>query len=434
MATIRALVVDDSRLAQFALKQQLFDLGVHADAVASGEDALAYLCNQKPDVIFMDHTMPGMDGLQAVREIKNDDTTAHIPVYMYTSMEGISYETEAKAVGAVGVLPKQVKPQDLSQILREVRLLKRRREQKDNVTHIHTIPSEQDEPNKINLDAIANSYEEKAEYKALKDMMRKEVHELGEFVHEQLNQIKTTMAGELTIGEEPAQNTAPQPSRGGWIPWSITTTLTVVILLMFYHFVINQPVVNAQRGDSGTMQRKESPLEAILPSQESGEVSVEQWAYTLEWALNLDNKIPNGEYLLGDTLVIKLSKLVDLLDDAGFEGLVVLEAHLGNYCMIANSEGEWVVPDAGTPRSECEVPTMSASEAESTAEQQSVAFGNFMSSYQDDLSGDIAIEIVSKGRSDPAMPYPDSDSNTTAGQWNRVAAYNNRVEIKLLAE
>lgn len=434
MATIKALVVDDSRLAQFALKQQLFDLGVHADAVASGEDALAYLCNQKPDVIFMDHTMPGMDGLQAVREIKNDDTTSHIPVYMYTSMEGISYETEAKAVGAVGVLPKQIKPQDLSQILREVRLLKRRREQKDNVTHIHTIPGDQDEPNKINLDAIAHSYEEKAEYKAMKEVMRKEMSELSEFVHEQLSQIKTTVAGEMTISEAPVQNATPPQTRSAWLPWSLSTTLMVVVLLMFYHFVINQPNVSSISRDVPSNQRVESPLETILPSQDVTEASVEQWAYTLEWALNLNNKIPHGEYLLGDTLVIKLSKLIDLLDETGFHGIVMLEAHLGEFCMIANSEGEWVLPSPSAAKGDCEVPAMSASEAEAEAEQQSVAFGNFMSSYQDDLTNHINIEVVAKGRGNPAMPYPDSEGNTTAGEWNRVAAYNNRVVIKLLAE
>ena len=54
--------------------------------------------------------MPGMDGLQAVQAIKNDPRTATIPIMMYTSQEGELYLGQARALGAVGVLPKQIKP------------------------------------------------------------------------------------------------------------------------------------------------------------------------------------------------------------------------------------------------------------------------------------------------------------------------------------
>ena len=64
----------------------------------------------RPDVIFMDHMMPGMDGFQAVQAIKNNPRTATIPIMMYTSQEGELYVGQARALGAVGVLPKQVKP------------------------------------------------------------------------------------------------------------------------------------------------------------------------------------------------------------------------------------------------------------------------------------------------------------------------------------
>ena len=57
----------------------------------------------------MDHLMPGMDGFQAIQAIKGNPDTATIPVVMYTSQEGELYVSQARALGAVGVLPKTVK-------------------------------------------------------------------------------------------------------------------------------------------------------------------------------------------------------------------------------------------------------------------------------------------------------------------------------------
>ena len=82
----------------------------------------------RPDVIFMDHLMPGMDGFQAIQAIKGNPDTAMIPVVMYTSQEGELYVSQARALGAVGVLPKTVKQADVSRVLYQLRLLPERRD------------------------------------------------------------------------------------------------------------------------------------------------------------------------------------------------------------------------------------------------------------------------------------------------------------------
>ena len=76
----------------------------------------------------MDHLMPGMDGLQAVQAIKSNPQTAMIPIMMYTSQEGELYVGQARALGAMGVLPKQVRPVDVSKVLYELHLLPDRRD------------------------------------------------------------------------------------------------------------------------------------------------------------------------------------------------------------------------------------------------------------------------------------------------------------------
>jgi len=126
----RALIVDDSRSARVILSRMLEQQGLTVDTAESAEQALEYLQRSRPDVIFMDHLMPGMDGFQAVQTIKADPLTATIPLMMYTSQEGELYVSQARALGAVGVLPKTVRPVDVSRILYQLHLLPDRRTQR----------------------------------------------------------------------------------------------------------------------------------------------------------------------------------------------------------------------------------------------------------------------------------------------------------------
>jgi CheY-like chemotaxis protein len=75
----------------------------------------------------MDHMMPGMDGFQAVQTIKNNPRTSSIPILMYTSQEGDLYLGQARALGAEGVLPKQIKHTDVTKMLYQLRLVSDRR-------------------------------------------------------------------------------------------------------------------------------------------------------------------------------------------------------------------------------------------------------------------------------------------------------------------
>ncbi|HEB57156.1 MAG TPA: response regulator, partial [Gammaproteobacteria bacterium] len=67
-----ALIVDDSRSARLVLQRMLEKYGLEAHTVSSAEEALDYLVRHRPDVIFMDHLMPGMDGFEAITHIKKN--------------------------------------------------------------------------------------------------------------------------------------------------------------------------------------------------------------------------------------------------------------------------------------------------------------------------------------------------------------------------
>jgi len=127
MTPKRALVVDDSKSARAFLARILERHEIEVDAAESAEAAIEYLARNKPDVIFMDHMMPGMDGFQAVQTIKNNPRTSAIPILMYTSQEGDLYLGQARALGAEGVLPKQIKQSDVTKMLFQLRLVSDRR-------------------------------------------------------------------------------------------------------------------------------------------------------------------------------------------------------------------------------------------------------------------------------------------------------------------
>src|SRR6267154_4760985 len=127
MGAKRALIVDDSKSARLFLARILEKYEIDDDNAENAEAAIEYLTSHRPDVIFMDHLMPGMDGFQAVQAIKNNPLTATIPIMMYTSQEGELYLGQARALGAVGVLPKQIKPTDVSKVLYQLHLLQDRR-------------------------------------------------------------------------------------------------------------------------------------------------------------------------------------------------------------------------------------------------------------------------------------------------------------------
>src|SRR6201992_1918608 len=127
MGAKRALIVDDSKSARLFLARILEKYEIDVDNAENAEAAIEYLTSHRPDVIFMDHLMPGMDGFQAVQAIKNNPLTATIPIMRYTSQEGELYLGQARALGAVGVLPKQIKPTDVSKVLYQLHLLADRR-------------------------------------------------------------------------------------------------------------------------------------------------------------------------------------------------------------------------------------------------------------------------------------------------------------------
>jgi len=117
---MKALLVDDSKAARFAMGKLLKDHGLEVEMAASGEEALDKIATEPINIVFMDQSMPGMGGIAATRAITSNEKTAHIPVVLCTGNEGEKLEQMASEAGAVGVLTKPPKEDALKRVLSNV--------------------------------------------------------------------------------------------------------------------------------------------------------------------------------------------------------------------------------------------------------------------------------------------------------------------------
>jgi CheY-like chemotaxis protein len=119
----RALVVDDSRIARHVLSGLLDRLGFEVDTVDSAEAALNRLSGNLPDVVFMDHLLPGMQGLEAVRKLRARIERNAMRIVMYTSQDGELFADVARDAGADDIFVKTSKSGALDAILQRLDLL-----------------------------------------------------------------------------------------------------------------------------------------------------------------------------------------------------------------------------------------------------------------------------------------------------------------------
>ncbi|HVK59330.1 MAG TPA: response regulator, partial [Candidatus Kapabacteria bacterium] len=113
LARLRVLVVDDNTTAREILQEALSSMVESVDVVASGREALTAVKRQDSiapyDIVFVDWRMPGIDGLQASKYIKSDETLTHQPaIVLVTAFGREEVREEAERLQLDGFLVKPV--------------------------------------------------------------------------------------------------------------------------------------------------------------------------------------------------------------------------------------------------------------------------------------------------------------------------------------
>jgi CheY-like chemotaxis protein len=99
------LLVDDSVHLQIAFKKRLTSSGYRVELASDGEEGLRLARSTRPDVILLDMLLPKLGGVEVLRALKADSTTATIPVIALSGLP-MSNEARLRRDGAISYLQK----------------------------------------------------------------------------------------------------------------------------------------------------------------------------------------------------------------------------------------------------------------------------------------------------------------------------------------
>ena len=428
MAQRCALIVDDSRTARQALGQVLASNQLRVETAESAEQALEFLSHARPDVIFMDHMMPGMDGFQAVRAIKNNPATATIPIMMYTSQEGELYVGQARALGAVGVLPKQIKPVEVSQVLKSLHLIG------IETGHEPGLAAELDragESASLRPDATARDWGE------LHQWLQEMFEHLGQDLRVDI---------ETSVQRLVAERDSEPPPRSWTNLFAVSVTAVMAGLAAVFFWLhldtqskwraaVDQNVslmaaLNSRRssiaGEAGESAR------AIDLRRDELDGRYQGFLAALEWGINQSATYPHDQVPLGDERLESLNGLLQRLTQLGFVGTVQINTYVGDFCYTGSGGENFALAADDLPAERCDRIGLPPEEARIASSKQSVAFANFLSSRES--AAPIRVQVEPHGSSAPLVPYPTQAQGATAGEWNKIARQNNRVIVRIVPE
>ncbi|HEX4973014.1 MAG TPA: response regulator [Steroidobacteraceae bacterium] len=436
--TKRALIVDDSRSARVILSRMLEGYGLQVDSSESAEHALEYLRQTRPDVIFMDHLMPGMDGFQAIQAIKGNPDTAMIPVVMYTSQEGELYVSQARALGAVGVLPKTVKQADVSRVLYQLRLLPERREQRAPAQPYAA-------PETIALrtptQAIVLGEIEAAVRNSTAPLLKEHNSEMRRFVLASLEAFARRIGTEMkpAAAPQPAPEPIeapppPPPNRWPLVAAIAALALLPTVVLAVLHMRTLDTLNDLARSNTKLneyVQEQQLQLAALQQAMRGRDAHPAPVAARTAAAADVESEpVPYGEAPLAGARLERMRDMITQLKAGGFRGTLRVATYVGEFCLVGNGIEGYSMAADDLPASRCDLRGNPFDDGLSAAQRQSLPFANLVASLRQDKSDQLRVEVEHEGRK-PAVPYPRGDqlAKVTAGDWNKIAAQNNRVEF-----
>jgi hypothetical protein len=141
--------------------------------------------------------------------------------------------------------------------------------------------------------------------------------------------------------------------------------------------------------------------------------------------------VPYGEIAFDRSRLEVLRELLTKLEAQAFHGTVKITSSGGMYCLTGNATDGYAPAAATLPVSRCDLVGNPLDDALSGQQRQSLAFANLVAAARQRTAGAITVALESTGTAHPTMAYPARTEAVTAGDWNKVAAANNRVEFSV---
>jgi CheY-like chemotaxis protein len=418
---------------------------IEVDMAEAAEQAIEYLKHNRPDAIFMDHLMPGMDGLQAVQAIKGNPQTAMIPIMMYTSQEGELYVGQARALGAMGVLPKQVRPVDVSKVLYELHLLPDRRDMTEAA--LAPVELEGGTPVLRAPAAVAGAGATVDWGRRIESAVKDQAVDVRRFIVASLDSFASRIVSDVRNSMPAPSPEPPAPpvrsNHANW-PWAAGLAAACLVAASFAAcWLIARDDLAKSRADvagltaaNAELQHARSDLSASVKdltdalAATSASIGAAAGGPAGASALAARSEpVPYGEIPFDRGRLDVLRDLLTKLEAQGFHGVVKITSMSGLFCLSGNAADGYAPAGASLLASKCDVVGNPFEESLSGQQRQSLAFANLIAGVRQRTGGAITVAIENAGSTHPSMPYPARAEALTAGEWNRAAAANNRVEF-----
>lgn len=115
----KILIVDDEPDILRAVKVRLVSFGYDVITAANGQDALAVVNKEAPDLILLDLRLPCINGNEVCIRLKGDAKFKHIPIVIFTASSDVGAGNLIKTSGADGYLIKPFNPAELLKTIRK---------------------------------------------------------------------------------------------------------------------------------------------------------------------------------------------------------------------------------------------------------------------------------------------------------------------------
>ncbi len=109
----KILVVEDNEKNMYLIGFILRNSGYEVLEAWTGEEGFDLAIKEKPDLILMDVQLPGMDGLETTRRIRESETADQIPIVALTSHAMTGDKEKALNAGCTGYLEKPINPETI---------------------------------------------------------------------------------------------------------------------------------------------------------------------------------------------------------------------------------------------------------------------------------------------------------------------------------
>ncbi|MCU0757768.1 MAG: hypothetical protein MUF07_01030, partial [Steroidobacteraceae bacterium] len=395
---------------------------------------------------------------------------------------------QARALGALGVLPKQVKPAEVSTVLHQLRLVPDRR--KARVTSFepgNAVAHEafQRPASMVSIGGLATGTDgpsvaalppaggeppmTPAQLRALvEEVVRDQVTDLrrafsgllDDHAERVLAEVREGFAGTSTVagaaGADPAgealfaaHEAPPRASRAPWAIAAAASLLAAALAVLWWQesestrrlatelaTAREAQVARAAQAVRGSAAPPPGAAASAAPSATGGgwtsaAASGNAGSTPAPAASESVQAVPYGEVPVSGERLESLRGLLDDLAARSFRGTVTVTAFPGRYCLAGSAAEGFELVAADAPLSKCDVIGNPFDEQLDPAQREPLALANLVGAIRQRSGGAIDVQLVNGAETQRVAAYPEPAFRGTAGDWNRAAAANNRLEIRV---